>query len=157
MLSWETEVLGENLPQCHFVHYKFHMTWPGIESGCRGGKPATNCLGYGTACSTVCNISLSSMEKKKTFPKKKSSSMCSQKPEKQTCNNCNMLVFRWRFNTQARWPHLVGCQQFVIQCICNHSQHTVPSIRSRRVHQAAVTRDPPNMEPFLLCSGLLIN
>jgi hypothetical protein len=46
----ETEVLGENLPQCHFAYHKTHMTWPGIEpAGRRGGKPATNRLSYGTA------------------------------------------------------------------------------------------------------------
>jgi hypothetical protein len=27
----ETEILGENLPQRHFVHHKFHMTRPGLE------------------------------------------------------------------------------------------------------------------------------
>jgi hypothetical protein len=32
-LAGETEVLGENLPQRRFVHYKPHMTRPGFEPG----------------------------------------------------------------------------------------------------------------------------
>jgi hypothetical protein len=31
-LAEETEVLGENLSQCHFVQHKSRMTWPGMES-----------------------------------------------------------------------------------------------------------------------------
>jgi hypothetical protein len=51
LMEWlvgETEVLGENLPQCRFVHHKPHML-PGREPGRRGGKPATNRLSYGMA------------------------------------------------------------------------------------------------------------
>jgi hypothetical protein len=48
-LAGETEILGENLPQCHFVHHKSHMTSPDSKPGRRGGMPATNPLSYGTA------------------------------------------------------------------------------------------------------------
>jgi hypothetical protein len=44
-LAGETEVLGEDLLQCRFVHPKPHML-PDANPDPRGGKPATNRLSY---------------------------------------------------------------------------------------------------------------
>jgi hypothetical protein len=44
-LAGETQVLGENLPQTHFVHHKSRMTLPGLELW----ADAVVSLSYGTA------------------------------------------------------------------------------------------------------------
>jgi hypothetical protein len=53
ILTGETEVLGENLPQRHFCPSQ-NSTWPGpdLNPGRRCGKPETNRLSYGVATST---------------------------------------------------------------------------------------------------------
>jgi hypothetical protein len=47
-LAGETEVLGEKLPNCYFVHYKSQKIWPEIELGSPDGKLDTYSLSYGT-------------------------------------------------------------------------------------------------------------
>jgi hypothetical protein len=32
-VAGETEVPGENFPQCPFVHHKSNLTWTGLEPG----------------------------------------------------------------------------------------------------------------------------
>jgi hypothetical protein len=49
-LAGETEVLRRNMPKYHFVHCKFHVLDPGVNTGHHGGEPATKHLSYGTIC-----------------------------------------------------------------------------------------------------------
>jgi hypothetical protein len=48
-LAGETEVLEENLLQCHFIHHKSHMTSWDRTPGRRDRNPATKGMSCGAA------------------------------------------------------------------------------------------------------------
>jgi hypothetical protein len=50
----------KSLSQCHYVHHKSHIDWPGSEAGLRGERPATNDLSHGTVMVMVMVITWSS-------------------------------------------------------------------------------------------------
>jgi hypothetical protein len=52
-LTGETEVIGENLSQCHFLHHKSHIAGQGSNPVRRGEKLATNRLSCGKAYSLL--------------------------------------------------------------------------------------------------------
>jgi hypothetical protein len=61
-IAGETEVLGENLPQRHFVPPQIPHDQVWFRTPDRsGGRPATNRLSYGTAIATLLKIVLYSL------------------------------------------------------------------------------------------------
>jgi hypothetical protein len=74
-LAGETEVVKENLPQCHFVHQKSRVTWPGL----RTRATAIGSLSYGTATTDMLLSGL-------------------------TCLSCHLVYTRWRFATWLPSP-----------------------------------------------------
>jgi hypothetical protein len=40
-LAGETEILRENLPQCHFVHHKSHLAWARTRAATVGSRQLT--------------------------------------------------------------------------------------------------------------------
>jgi hypothetical protein len=93
--NWSTWRKPAPMPLCP---PKSHITWLGMNPGCRGGKPATNRLSYGTADMKI-----------KAFTSSKSKLLhCTQK-------NSSQVIYSIKYSEEV--PFKTCIFKYVLQCI----------------------------------------